>query len=146
MADYSFNMTAGNLAGVFFGYQSGSFGSIDAEPIGGQTLSVCLYDPGNIAGQGQSYIAFNTDLTSLLTTQTVWIDSVQYAPGTGWTYNSGNDTTYYTPASAWSFSDTVSYFIEIKDGGGGGGGVPWYKRARRFAGGMNRPMTGGFDG
>jgi hypothetical protein len=115
---YSFSMTAGNTGGVAFGYARsgdsigiGPFGSINAEPIPGQTLDDVLSLSGN------SYVIFAGDQTALLTGLTVWVDSVGYGAGDGgdWAYDSDNDRTVVVWSSGGPvFADGVTYSIEIR--------------------------------
>ena len=109
---YSFNMTAGDPNGSIQGYSNGSllpaFGSIDAEPISGETL---LYlATGSIANE----MRFDGDIVSLLSGLTVWVDSVEY-PGNGdWFLSSGDTFMVWSAPNAPVFVDTTMYFIEIK--------------------------------
>jgi hypothetical protein len=110
---FSFNMTAGDFVGVLQGYSDGSqtsaFGSIDAEPLPGNNLALCI--SGSLPG-----ITFHGDATSTLTGLTVWVDSVEYPfDGQDWMYNSDSDLT----ESLWdvaspTFVNTNAYFVEIK--------------------------------
>lgn len=108
---YSFTMTAGNYVGFVFGYYPDiGFGSIDAEPIPGETLISCVSAPS----QRRSSVAFPGDLTSLLTGLQVWIDGVPFTLTTPWTYVSVNDVTTCQFGNGTEFDDGKSYFIEIK--------------------------------
>jgi hypothetical protein len=110
-AGLSFNMTAGDLAGIAQGYSNGSvvaaFGSIDAEPIPGNDLK--LFIDG--AGGG---IAFDGDVMALVAGLTVWVDGVEYPfDGDDWATD-GDQTQGTWASSAPVFLDAVSYFVEIK--------------------------------
>lgn len=117
----SFTMTAGADFGVV-GYFNPptSIGAIDVEPIPGETLISCAHDPGNVVGLGPAFLQFNGDLTALLTTQSVFVDGVEFPSASGWEFDAGADATNYIPDDTWVFVDTEQYFIEIKDAGGGG--------------------------
>jgi hypothetical protein len=110
-AGYSFTMTAED-GGPVIGYDIGvigTFGSIDAEPIPGETLL-------NLFSGFVNNIAFSGDLTSLLSGLTVWVDDVEYPFDLAdWTYQSGGDVT----DASWDeagpvFVDSNMYFVEIK--------------------------------
>ncbi len=107
MTDYSFNMTAGTGSG-FTGYSDGSligaFGSIDAEPISGETLAAVISGPFDV-------VSFTGDVTSLISTHTVWVDGVEY-PGS-WSFT-GSTTDYTYDSTTPTFSNGVDYDIELK--------------------------------
>lgn len=106
---YSFTMTAA-MSGFVTGYVAGSAGSISAEPILGQTL-LELWSLSGLA-----VIAFDGDVTGLLSGLTVYVDGVSYAAGfSGWEYDEGGDATYGTWASGGpDFVDAGVYAAEIK--------------------------------
>lgn len=111
-------MTAGDLFGIGAGYYPQfSVGSIDAEPIPGETLVQCY----SATGSG-SILAFSGDIVSVVTGKTVWIDSVEYAPDVAdWNFD-GTNTRYQFTAEPFSMGN--SYFIEIKGGGPPPSGTP----------------------
>lgn len=111
-AGYSFNMTAGDFGGSIQGYSDGNllpaFGSIDAEPVSGETL-VALIDQGS----GSGGIVFTGDLLAEFTGLSVYVDSVEYPFDTDWS-NEGGVTQAGWSSSGPDFVNTTVYFIEIK--------------------------------
>lgn len=118
-ASYEFNLTAENISGTstFTGYDSaGMFGtpggSIDAEPIAGNTLIACMTGNPSEYGFG-AVVVFSGDTTSLLSGKTIYIDSVSWgAPYTDWFFEDGNTSAYW--ASVPVFVNGLTYFVEIK--------------------------------
>jgi len=110
--DFSFNMTAGDLGGVAQGYSDGSlisaFGSIDAEPIGGTTLTFL------ITGSVGATISFAGNITATVAGLSVWVDGVEFPfDGVDWTFD-GEETVASWDTAGPTFVNTVTYFIEIK--------------------------------
>ena len=109
---YSFNMTAGDFAGVVFGYYpAASVGSIDVEPIAGQNLVQSIA----VIPQGLSVVVFSGDLREFLSGFTVWVDGVEFNTinATGdWELVEGE--TGYKFGDGTEFTDGNTYFIEIK--------------------------------
>lgn len=112
---YSFNMTAGDFSGVIQGYAdatSVNIGSIDAEPITGETLQFLL------TGSAGNGISFHGDVTASVSGKSVWVDGVQYPFDLAdWNYDSENDVTgagWNAGPGAPVFANTQSYFVEIK--------------------------------
>lgn len=112
---FSFNMTAGDLGGAAQGYAdetSAGIGSIDAEPIPGETLQFL------VTGTVINGINFHGDVLGSVTGRSVWVDSIQYPFDlSDWAYDSDNDVTgatWNTGVGAPVFVNTVSYFVEIK--------------------------------
>ena len=104
----SFTMTAGNLADTYFGYISGSIGSIDQEPIPGNTFN------GIISGD-INQLAFTGDVLSLVSGLTVWVDDVEYA-GVGWSdwaFLNGSTQASWSSGGP-TFVETEEHFVEIK--------------------------------
>lgn len=106
---YSFTMTAA-MSGPVTGYVAGSAGSISAEPVSGQTLLELWSLSGSAA------IAFDGDVTGLLSGMAVYVDGVSHAAGfSGWAYDEFDGATYGTWASGGpAFVDAGVYAVEIK--------------------------------
>lgn len=112
-AAFSCSMTAGNFSGAVFGYSNGTgipaFGSIDQQPIPGETLNL-------LAGPPLSGIQFAGDVTSSVAGLSVWVDGVEYPfDSQDWTHvMPANVTTGSWTSGAPTFANAVTYFIEIK--------------------------------
>jgi hypothetical protein len=109
---FSFNMTAGDDEGGNTGFAGAGnafaippIGSIDAEPITGEVMDVCVENDSAFV------IAFVGDLTATLAGLTVWVDGIEYPPDSDWSFSG---VTFYSSNSPPEFLDTNSYFIEIK--------------------------------
>lgn len=109
---YSFTMTAGQAFGFVNGYSTGgdlgAFGSIDQEPISGQTLAA-LFELGG----GDGSINFDGDIVSIVSGLTVWVDSVEYPFDSDWVFADGFTAGEWT-GSGPAFVNTNMYFVEIK--------------------------------
>jgi hypothetical protein len=79
---FSCTITIGDYFGAIYGYNpSLAIGSIDAEPIPGETLFGCYWIPGD-----NLYVAFETDIVSTVTSLDVWLGGVNYGGSGAWTY------------------------------------------------------------
>lgn len=125
MADYSFTMTAGEFLGVH-GYVGGSVGSIDAQPIAEETLTFTVYDATSEVIGFNGLVQFDGDVSSLISTHTVWVDEVEYATNfSGFSYDEGDDVTSGSwTANAPVYVSTESYFVELKAPAAGGLEIP----------------------
>lgn len=109
---YSFTMTAGDSGVGLYGYDPGLFfgifGSIDHEPIPGETLALVLSD-----GASGFTIAMMGDVMALVEGLDVWVDGVPQGISAEWDFN--GDTTFIDTASVSpTFIPDEEYFIEIK--------------------------------
>lgn len=112
---YSCTMTAATIPGAgATGYSEGSLfgaaGSIDQEPVPGETVTVIGSDPS------ATIIYFLGDLTSILNGLSVWVDGTDYTSlfGTTWTHTSGVTYIGTTDGGRPTFTASTSYLIEIK--------------------------------
>ncbi len=106
---YSVTMTAADYAGFLVGYfPLAASGSIDVEPIPGETLASIVSLPGQA-----SVVQFVGDITHLLIGLHVWVEGVNMAGGP-WSYVSESGTTEYAFGNGSEFTDGNVYFIEIK--------------------------------
>lgn len=107
---YTFTMTAGTLVFATGYISGGSAGSINQEPISGQTLRQL------VSSFGTTNIKFEGDITALLSGLTVNVGGVSYAAGfSGWSYDGGDGATVGTWASGGPiFVASSVYAVEIK--------------------------------
>lgn len=106
---YACTLTAASF--VFStGYVAGAAGSIDQEPVPGETLRQF------VSSFGTTSIKFEGDVTALLSGLTVYVGGVSYAAGfSGWSYNGGDGTTGGTWSSGGpTFVNAGVYAVEIK--------------------------------
>jgi len=106
---YACTLTAGSF--VFStGYVAGAAGSIDQQPVPGETLRQF------VSSFGTTSIKFEGDVTGLLAGLTVYVGGVSYAAGfSGWSYNGGDGTTGGTWSSGGPvFVSAGVYAVEIK--------------------------------
>ncbi len=107
---YTCTMTAGTL-GFVVGYVSGgSVGSINQQPIPGQTLRQF------ISSFGTTNIKFEGNIAALLSGLKVYVNGVSYASNfSGWSYNGGDGATVGTWGSGGPIFVTYNvYAVEIK--------------------------------
>lgn len=103
---YSCTVTVGNYSSALFGYEKapgtyGGFGSINVEPIAGQTLALCYCNHWTLFS-----VAFVGDISATLAGLHVWWDGVDYGIGdvtTRWDF----DDTY----TVWSISTGLPTFV-----------------------------------
>lgn len=111
---FSCTMTAATISGVGVGYSDGTLatagGSIDQEPVPGETMIVCGDDGANTG------VYFAGDLTATLNGLSVWVDSVDYtsAFGTTWTFSGGSTFITTSDGGRPTFTASTSYLIQIK--------------------------------
>lgn len=108
---YSCHVTAGSYSAITGYLPTTSTGSIDTEPVPGQTLSAC-YTSSN------SYfnVFFSGNIASLLAGLHVWLDGIDYGigdSGTRFTYSSGN-TKWSITSGLPSMTVGNTYLLEIK--------------------------------
>jgi len=106
---YSFNMTAGSIVGVFFGYDTGTYGyagSIDGEPVPGYTLGVCFSAPTVPV----SVIGYNAEVPEIVGLD-VWVNGV-HMPGSTFSLDEGRTGSQFGDGT--EFEEDNSYFIEFK--------------------------------
>lgn len=107
---YACTLTAGTLVFVTGYISGGSTGSINQEPIPGQTLRQF------VSSFGTTNIKFEGNIAALLSGLTVHVGGVSYAAGfSGWSYDGGDGATVGTWASGGPiFVASSVYAVEIK--------------------------------
>ena len=107
---YACTLTAATLVFATGYISGGSTGSINQEPIPGQTLRQF------VSSLGTTNIKFEGDVTALVSGKDVYVDSVSYASGfSGWSYDGGDGATVGTWASGGPiFVASSVYAVEIK--------------------------------
>jgi hypothetical protein len=109
-AGYSCNLTIGTFSGVLgFGtvaVPGVAFGSIDAEPIPGETLNCALWTT-----TPEFVVNFAGDVVSLVNGFDVYFNGVNYGGAGAWSFTSGatNLSRPTTPSET-----TGTYLLEIK--------------------------------
>jgi hypothetical protein len=112
-AGYSCTITIGDYFGVLYGYgtEDGNLGqnvgSIDAEPIPGETLVDCFWDPA-----GAATVVILGNVTGLVGSLNVWLGGVNYGGSGNWTYDGSFATSVTTGTSPSNTSGTI--LLEIK--------------------------------
>lgn len=107
---YACTLTAATLVFATGYISGGSTGSINQEPIPGQTLRQF------VSSFGTTSIKFEGNIAALLSGLTVYVDGVSYASGfSGWSYDGGDGATVGTWASGGPiFVASSVYAVEIK--------------------------------
>ena len=107
---YTCTLTAGTFVFAKGYISGGSTGSINQEPIPGQTLRQF------ISSFGTTNIKFEGNIAALLSGLTVYVAGVSYASNfSGWSYNGGDGATVGTWASGGPiFVASSVYAVEIK--------------------------------
>jgi hypothetical protein len=109
-AGFSCNITLGSGSG-FYGYDTGvlvgTFGSIDGEPIPGETLVTAVWN-----GSNNLSVAFDGDILATLTTLNVYVNSVNYGGSGEWDNSSGIYTVLERNVAVPETSGT--YLFELK--------------------------------
>ena len=108
---YSFTMTAGEYGFGINGYSNGvfgNFGSIDHEPIPGETLVAFASDGASVFA-----IAIMGDARALVEGLDVWVDGVPLGISEEWFFD-GDYTGIETLSASPTFIPDEEYFIEIK--------------------------------
>jgi hypothetical protein len=107
---YSCNLTIGFFSGVYgFGtvaFPGADFGSIDAEPIPGETLRGAFWTT-----TPEFFVSFVGDVTSLVGGFDVYFNGANYGGAGAWSFSSGN-TSVIRPTIPSETSGT--YLFEIK--------------------------------
>lgn len=112
---YSCTMTAGVDGGDAGFSVAGAYGSINAEPVPGETCEAIGTSGGAIF-----IVSFTGDITATLSGLHVWVDGVDYGAGediglgAGWHVNAGSTLWARTSPTLPTFSNGVGYLIEIK--------------------------------
>jgi len=107
---YACTLTAATLVFVTGYISGGSTGSINQEPIPGQTLRQF------VSSLGTTNIKFEGNIAALLSGLTVHVGGVSYAAGfSGWSYDGGDGATVGSWASGGPiFVASSVYAVEIK--------------------------------
>lgn len=111
LGGYSCNVTVGDSGGGGYGYDTGLLagviGSIDGQPIPGETLLAVVWATGGSA----FYVFFDGDITGLVGSLDAYVDGVNYGGSGSWDFADGY--TNYVAGSGPSFT-SGTYLFEIK--------------------------------
>lgn len=111
---YSFTMTAGTQ--VFqAGYWAGVAGSLDAEPLAGESIVLQITSSAGITAN----IWMSNNVLPFLSGKQFYLDGVKLSGNSSWSYSADNNRTSltwtsFTGGTVPTYTNGVQYFIELK--------------------------------